>query len=355
MSEENTTADVEADQNTTEIHNTSLEEFTQRRLGAQPEAVTAEVEEPTESSEESEEATEVAETQSEENVLSQLDIDNLSEAELKELSEKLGSRAVARFGEMTARRKAAEERAAQLEATLKDQQTQQIPTKEVKNNPFSDLETIQDIETKIDEVDTTIEWAEDILFESDSYSADDVVTEVDGKELTKKDVRKALLNARKAQKTFLPDQLNKLQARAKGAELQISFDNKARKELDWLNTDNPTRQQFVNTMRDPRYIKMKNYLDKEAPDLSSQLEYWFAHATNSMYGRQPIDTTPVKKATKKGTPSLTPTKTGSSASTKSEKPTSKTKKALADLQNRFQQTGSARDFAEMRKIQMQNR
>ena len=83
MSEENTTADVEADQNTTEIHNTSLEEFTQRRLGAQPEAITAEVEEPTESSEEIAEATEVAETQSEENDLSQLDMDNLSEAELK--------------------------------------------------------------------------------------------------------------------------------------------------------------------------------------------------------------------------------------------------------------------------------
>jgi nicotinamide mononucleotide adenylyltransferase len=354
MSEENTTADVEADQNTTEIHNTSLEEFTQRRLGAQPEAVTAEVEEPTESSEESEEATEVAETQSEENVLSQLDIDNLSEAELKELSEKLGSRAVARFGEMTARRKAAEERVSQLEASLKDQSEQPF-TREVKNNPFGDLETMQDVKTKMEEVDTTIEWAEDVLFESDSYSAEDVVTEVDGKELTKKDVRKALLNARKAQKTFLPDQLNKINARVQGAELQKSFDNKARQELDWLNPDNPTRQQFVNTMRDPRYIKMKNYLDKEAPDLSSQLEYWFAHATNSMYGRQPIDTTPVKKATKKGTPSLTPTKTGSSASTKSEKPTSKTKKALADLQNRFQQTGSARDFAEMRKIQMQNR
>ena len=136
MSEENTTADVEADQNTTEIHNTSLEEFAQRRLGAEPEAVTAEVEEPTENTEESAEATEVAETQSEENVLSQLDIDNLSEAELKELSEKLGSRAVARFGEMTARRKAAEERAAQLEATLKNQQTQEAPAKEVKNNPL---------------------------------------------------------------------------------------------------------------------------------------------------------------------------------------------------------------------------
>ena len=355
MSEENTTADVEADQNTTETQNTSIEEFTQRRLGSEPEAVQAEVEEPTESSEESEEVTEVAEAQSEENVLSQLDIDNLSEAELKELSEKLGSRAVARFGEMTARRKAAEERAAQLEATLRNQQEQAPPAKEVKNNPFGDIESVQDIRTKMEEVETTIEWAEEVLFESDSYSADDVVTEVDGTELTKKDVRKTLLNARKAQKTFLPDQLNKIQARLQGAELQVSFDNKARKELDWLNSDNETRQQFVNTMRDPRYIKMKKYLDKESPDLSSQLEYWFAHATNSMYNRQTIDTTPVKAATKNVNPSLTPTKTGNSAVAKSEKPTSKTKKALADLQSRFKSSGSTRDFAEMRKLQMQNR
>ena len=135
MSEENTTAVVEAEQNTTEINNTSIEEFTQRRLGSKPEAVEVEVEEPTKSSEESEEVTEVAETQSEETVLSQLDIDNLSEAELKELSEKLGSRAVARFGEMTARRKAAEERVSQLEASLKDQSEQPF-TREVKNNPF---------------------------------------------------------------------------------------------------------------------------------------------------------------------------------------------------------------------------
>ena len=48
-------------------------------------------------------------------VLSQVtDLDNLSDSELKDLSEKLGSRAVARFGELTAKRKAAEEKAAKL-------------------------------------------------------------------------------------------------------------------------------------------------------------------------------------------------------------------------------------------------
>lgn len=360
MSEENTTANVEADQNTTEIQNTSLEEFTQRRLGAQSEAVTAEVEEPTESSEESAEeteveATEVEEAQSEENVLSQLDINNLSEDELRELGKKMGSRAVARFGEMTAARKAAEERVAQLESML--QSNQEKPAKEIRDNPFSDLDSMDKIETKSEEIDSTIEWAETVLFESDDYSADDVVTEVDGKELTKKEIRKALLNARKAKKDYIPDQLRKVQSRVQGKEIQKTFDAQARKELEWLQgEDNEIRQQFFATLRDPNYNRLKTIVDKELPEISGRLEYMFAHAANSIYGRKPIATdTPKKTTTTKKSASLTPTKTGNTSSAKSEKPTNKTKKALADLQNRFQKTGSARDFAEMRKLQMQNR
>ena len=213
MTDEITTGDVEPVQNTTEeINNTSVEEFTQRRLGGNEE----EKSENAEAQENSEEGVEQSE-QSEEAVLSQLDMDNLSEGELKELADRLGSRAVARFGEMTARRKAAEERDAALEVQLQNQKQSQIPSKEIKDNPFSDLESIQDIQTKTEEIDSTIEWAEDILFESDSYAADDVVTEIDGKEVTKKEVRKALLNARKAQKTFLPDQLNKVNERESGS------------------------------------------------------------------------------------------------------------------------------------------
>jgi len=355
MSEENTPAIAEAEQNTAEeTHNTTLEEFTQRRLGAEAEAVTAEVEEPTESSEESEESTEVEEAQSEENVLSQLDINNLSEDELKDLGKKMGSRAVARFGEMTAARKAAEERVAQLESMLQSKET--APTKTIKDNPFSDLDTTEKIQSKSEEIDSTIEWAETVLFESDDYSADDVVTEVDGKELTKKEIRKALLNARKAQKDYIPDQITKINSRVQGKEIQKTFDTQARKELEWLNgDDNPIRQQFFATLRDPKYNRMKELIDKELPDISGRLEYMFAHAANSIYGRKPVKTETPKKTTTKKSASLTPTKTGNISSAKSEKPTSRTKKALADLQTRFQKSGSARDFAEMRKIQLQNR
>ena len=101
---------------------------------------------------------------------------------------------------------------------------------------------------------------------------------------------------------------------------------------------------------------MKTIVDQELPEISGRLEYMFAHAANSIYGRKPIATdTPKKTTTTKKSASLTPTKTGNTSSAKSEKPTNKTKKALADLQMRFQKTGSARDFAEMRKLQMQNR
>ena len=102
------------------------------------------------------------------------------------------------------------------------------------------------------------------MFESDDYSAEDVVTEIDGKDLTKKEVRKLLLNARKAQKEYIPDQLNKVQTQLSGKQLQKQYDTKAREELEWLATEDPseTRDQFFATLRDPQYNKLKKFLIK---------------------------------------------------------------------------------------------
>ena len=47
------------------------------------------------------------------------------QVELRELADKLGSRAVARFGELTAKRKAAEEKLQQIEARLSDNRERQ--------------------------------------------------------------------------------------------------------------------------------------------------------------------------------------------------------------------------------------
>ena len=364
MTDEIATADAEAGKISVEKTNISVTDFAQRRLGEmmpkeepkaeaqqeteEPEAEEVETEEVEQEEVQETAAEETTEVEESEDVLSQLDLDDMSEEDLRELSEKLGSRAVARFGELTAKRKAAEERLAQLESRLKEKPNP-LQNNKVENNPFSNLDTIEKLQDKAKEVDSIVEWAEDILFESDNYAADDVVTEVEGKELTKADVRKSLLQARKAQKTFLPDQLNTLQVREQGIQLNEAFDKRAKEELSWLEgEDNDLRKQYEATVGDERFKKLKEVLNREAPEIAPQIDYWFAHATNSIYGRKPVVET-------KASPKLNPPRTGNPASAKSEKSQGRTAKALKELEARFKQTGNARDFAELRKLKMSAR
>ena len=362
MTDEIETANAEADQSSVENNNISVEDFAMRRLGElnpvaeEPqeevteeaeEQVTEEVtEEEAEESVETEEATE--ETEESTDVLSQLDLDDMSEEDLRELADKLGSRAVARFGELTAKRKAAEERLASLEAKLKETPNP-LETKKVENNPYGNLDSVEKLQTKAGEVDQVVEWAEDILFESDGYAADDVVTEIEGREWTKKDVRQALLKARKAQKTFLPDQLKKVQAQIEGEQFANSLADQAKKELTWLEgEDNDLRKHFEATIGDERFKQLKKVVKREAPEVAAQLDYWFAHATNSIYGRKPV-------TERKTSAVLNPPKSASPSASKPDKGMGRTAKALKELEARFKQTGSANDFANLRKFKMASR
>ena len=360
MTEEIATADAEAGKISVDKSNISVTDFAQRRIGElapgteQPqeeeteEVIEQETEEVLEESVDTEEAEAAEESPESEDVLSQLDLDDMSEEDLRELADKLGSRAVARFGELTAKRKAAEEKLTQLEARLKEKPNP-LETKKVENNPYGNLDTIEKLQQKAAEVDQVVEWAEDLIFESDGYGADDVVTEVEGKEWTKKDVRQSLLRARKAQKTFLPDQLSKVQLRAEGEVLTKQFDSQAKQELSWLEgDDNDLRKQFEATVGDERFKKLKSVLKRETPDIAAQLDYWFAHATNSIHGRKLV-------GVNKKSPTLNPPKTGNPASAQSEKGMGRTAKALKELEARFKETGNARDFAALRKLKMSNR
>jgi len=360
MTDEIATADSGADTKPVENTNISVTDFANRRLGQMTSQNTEEesepvAEEPTEeTTEEVTEETQETETEetevksTSEDVLSQIDLDNASEEELKELAEKLGSKAVARFGELTARRKAAEERLAQLEAEIRNKPASE-PKKKIANNPFSNLETVEEIQAKTQEADDVIEWAEDLLFENADHAADDVIVEIEGKEMTKAQVRHSLLQARKARKSLLPDQLSKIQAKQKGVNLKNALENQAKQELPWLDgEDNDIRKQYEVIMSDTRFKEMKRILSQEIPDVAGQLDYWFAHAANSMYGRKPI-------VEDKPSMKITPPKGATTSSANADKAQSRTAKSLKEMQNRFKQSGNARDFAELRKLQMASR
>jgi hypothetical protein len=371
MSNEITTGDAEPVQETTAIQsNMSAADFINRRLGqlteatqeeaphveatdevveeAEVESTEAEVNEEVvaEQTEETEVAEETSEaTEESTDVLSQLDLDEMSEDELRELSEKLGSRAVARFGALTAKRKAAEAKIKELESKLNSGDPLSTD-KPIADNPYKSIDTLEELQNKAQEVNEVIEWAEDVLFNADGYGPEDIVTEVEGKELTKKDIRSSLLQARKSRDKFLPSQLKVLQARENGKQLKEAFDAKASEELKWLKgNDNDTRKNYEAMIADPRFKKLKESAD---PEIGAQLNYIMAHAANSIYGRKLVQEAP-KSA------SLTPPKTAASAASTSEKTVNKSTKALKDLGQRFRQSGSKGDFITLRTLQIKNR
>lgn len=360
MSNEITEGVAEPSTETTALQsNMSAADFVNRRLGqltevtqeeAPPVEATDEVTEETEvESPEVEASEEIVAEQTEEpegstDVLSQLDLDDMSEEDLRELSEKLGSRAVARFGELTAKRKAAEAKLKEMEAQL--QNNNPLETQEVANNPYESVDTLEGLQEKAKEVNEVIEWAEETLFNADGYGPEDVVTEVEGKELTKADVRKSLLNARKARDKYLPAQLQTVQRVQQSHQLKEAFDAQAEQELNWLQgEDNDVRKSYEAMIGDPRFNSLR---EKADPEVAAQLNYLMAHAANSIYGRKPV-----KEAPKSAT--LTPPKAAISAGASSDKGVNKSVKALKDLNQRFRQSGNKSDFITLRTQQLKNR
>lgn len=343
MSEEIIEAPAEAEPNLAVPTNISAEDFAIQRL--EQSQVDSEVVEPTEEeeSEEVPESGEEAPAAEAPDVLSQFNLDEMSEDEIKALSKALGSRAVDRFGELTKRAKGAEERLAELEDSLKNNPLS--PKEDVKNNPFSDINDISTLQEKANEINDVIEWAEDILFESDEYGPNAEVAEVEGKSMTKAEVRSALKNARKSRDSFLPSQLKKIQMLEHAAKVKSDFGRKAIEEFDWLKDggDETMRNRFLEIAGHPDLQKFY----KDSPKIGARMPYILAHAADSMYNRKVIKDT-VKKA-KINPPSPLTT------SAKSEKQESRSSKAIKDLGARFKSSGTNDDFIQMRTKQLASR
>lgn len=356
MSNEINTANVEAEPSSMENTNMSVSDFANRRIGQlqsqqEPEPVEAQEEEV--EPEVGEPEGEVPEIENQEvepeeeptNVLSK-DLDDYSEDELSELATKLGSRAVARYGELTAKRKAAEEKLAAYEANAnkKDDSILQRES-DVKDNPYKDISSIEGLQDKAEETNQVIEWAEEVLFNSDEYGANDIVTEIEGKELTKAEVKRSLQNARKSRDKYLPSQLKVVQAVEQGERMQEVFQARASEELSWMQgEDNDVRRQYESMVSDPRFQKLNENLD---PEIKAQLPYLMAHAANSLYGKKEA---PVKVSTK-----LKPPANNFSSAAKSEKAIPKSSKAISEMSKRFKETGSKNDFITLRTLQLSNK
>ena len=339
----------------TEQSNISASDFVNRRLGNQEEVAqeapqseeTPVVEEASENVEANVEQSNTEESIQEpvsEDALSQFNLEEMSDEELREISEKLGSRAVARFGELTARRKQAEERVQAMEAQMRqmqEKQAQEVPV--VKNNPLAKVTDPKQLQAKAKSAREVIDWAEDLLFEKGDYGVNDVIAEVKGKELTKADVRKSLKHSKDMLKKYIPAQMHKLKKVNDSKVVRKQLIDKAKQELPWVgDKEHDLHKKYVAMYNDPR---LKPLL-RDA-DLGAQMPYILAHATQSIYGRKPI----VEGGK---SPTLTPPKGGPTAS-RSEKTETVSAKALQNLSQQYKQNGNISDFIALRTKQLNNR
>jgi len=277
----------------------------------------------------------------------EIDLESMSEQDLRELAEKLGSRAVARYGELTAKRRQAEEQLSALKEEMVKRETQKDPldTKKIENNPFGDIDTVEKLQSKAKEVDEAIEWAEDILWQNEHLGADDIVTTINGQEYTKSQVRKVMRDSQKARKDFLPAQLAEVNARQNRVAVKQQFTEAIKTELNWMQGDDNDVRKRYEILKESPLLKQAM---KSVPDLEPYMEYMVAHAANSIYGRKPIlDAKPAAR--------LNPPSFQGSSSAQSEQPEPRAAKAVKDIQQRFSSSGSAMDFIALRALQHSKR
>jgi hypothetical protein len=274
------------------------------------------------------------------------DVEDLTDDEIAELAQKGKSGLLKRIAELTAKRKLAEEKAAALEAAIQQAQ-RQIPETKVENNPYESIDSEEALLKEKAEVDSFVEFAEDVLFRSEDLGADDVAYEADGKQYSKAAVREMLRNARRRQTKFIPAQYKELQERSKRAAMEENFKKLAKQELPWLEgDDNDTRKRFEAMVNDPRLKRMK----ESVPEIAPQIEYLVAHAANSIYGRKLIDMDSKPKS-----PSINPPSTPSTVAAAPERTESRADKSIKDIESRFKQTGNPSDFIALRAAQISKR
>jgi hypothetical protein len=283
MTDEIKTDNVESEQKITDNSLTPAEFMAQRVGSPQGESEVAE-ESQTEEEVVNKSATETEEEETQADVLSQLDIDDLSEDELKALSTKLNSRAVARYGELTKKRKAAEERMEQMERQLTELQNskkEEVPV--VKDNPLKDIVDPAELQQEAVNAQEVVDWAEDLLYERGDYGPDDVIATVDGKEVTKAQVRKTMRHSQNVLRKYIPAQMQEIQKKNTAIQAREAFAKKAEEELPWMKNKNSDAYKKYDAM-----INDRRLVDLQAinPEVAAQMPYIVAHAANSMYGRK---------------------------------------------------------------------
>lgn len=277
-----------------------------------------------------------------------LNLEDLDEDQLENIAEQLNSRAAGRIAGLIRERKALQ---GELEASRVQKDEDPFKGKaEPETNPYKDIETIEDLQKKHDEVETMVEWAEDLLADASEEHRDVTIYEEDGKEYTKGEIRKLLRTARKG-KSHLRTRHKELGHQQVVNGQRAALRQEVEKRFPWRGEEeNVLRKEYEQTLARPEIAE----LIKTNP----AIELILAHAADSMdqhqrqnqpkgRGKSQPGGVPPLGATK--SPLVPPTNPPTGAA--SPAPTRKPAKALASLQAQYEDTGDPQVLADIYAMQ----
>ncbi len=314
------------------VSNLSFEELVAQRMeryNPEPEPEEQPEEEVSEDEEEEvpaeSEETEVEEEAEEEEEESEVDLLSLTTEQIQALAKKGKSRLLQRIGELTAQKKALEEK------IQSQPQVKEVPQEE---NPFREIQSFDDLKAKYQELERTLETTDALLEEYEDYRADDIIL-VGDKEFTKQQIRKANRNSRDALTKYLPAQQAHLQQIVQMEQLKGQYIAAAEDEVpDIKDESTPVGKQFRDLVSDPLIEKLR----KQVPEIGYQIEYILAHAANSINGGTRIKKQPAVGNRLKVSPSSSPFGAGAAKSSTSSK------NKVVDAYSRFEKSGSPEEW-----------
>jgi hypothetical protein len=318
------------------VSNMSFEELVAQRTARQnpeteSEAQTEEEEPETEEEEipTEEEEPEIEEEPEEDEEESEIDLLSLTTEQIQSLAKKGKSRLLQRIGELTAQKKALEEKI-QSQPAIKE-----VPQEQ---NPFREIQSLDDLSAKYKELEKTLDSTDELLEEYEDYRSEDIIL-VGDREFTKQQIRKANRNAREALTKYIPAQQAYLAQIAQMEQLKGQYITAAQEEVPDITDETTTvGKQFKDLMSDPLIEKLR----KQVPEIGYQIEYILAHASNSINGGTRIKKQPAVGNKLKISPSSSPFGAGAAKSSTS----AKTK--VSDAYTRFEKSGSPEEWVAAR-------
>jgi len=320
------------------VSNMSFEELVAQRTARQnPETESeaqTEEEEPEIEEEEiptEEEETEIEEEPEEEEEESEVDLLSLTTEQIQSLAKKGKSRLLQRIGELTAQKKALEEKI-QSQPKVKEVPQEEIPIQ------IREIKSLDELDAKYEELENTLEETEKLLRDYRDYNSEDIIL-VGEKEFTKKQIDDANFISRKSLNKYIPAQRANIQRMAQMDQLKNQYIAAAQEEVPDITDETTTvGKQFKDLMSDPLIEKLR----KQVPEIGYQIEYILAHASNSINGGTRIKKQPAVGNKLKISPSPSPFGAGAAKSSTS----AKTK--VVDAYTRFEKSGSPEEWVAAR-------